>query len=872
MHTRDVLARLLLILSFLQTPAENTAVPTARTGTDSASQRDTGTILSADPLIHDTTVSDSGIKPAQEKPKKKSGIRDTISYEAEEIDYDIENKILYLRNDAVIRYQDMTLFADSITYIIEDNLFEAHGAPQLIEGRDTTVGEHMVYNIETRRGSVKYASTHMDEAYFNGQRIVKTDENVFYASDGDYTTCAYVDSPHYCFYAKDIKVIPNDKTIARPAIFNIADVPVAALPYFLFPINRNRSSGILTPAFGGHPGSGGYLDNVGYYWAPNDYADFLLAGKIQEFQDFVIRGQTRYALKYRLSGNISGRYTFSDNFEQRDQQWSLNYNHRQILTPDETFILSGGGRMVSSSNFYQDYSEEEREILEKNINANLSLSKRFKKINASAAATWSRTHNLVTEAINEDIPSVNFSLSDRPLIPEKTDARQPENDEEYEPRWYNKVYYGYNAKGIRKHVSQPDAPAEQEYTRSGAEQRVTLSYNHKIFKWLNLRPNFSVRMYALDAYKDTLPDDTVYTADTTFDTLEFLPDTVSMMDFIDTLVREDETGIFDTTFRTVQSVRIDSTVVYNRTDEWSGDYSWNAGVSLNTTLYGHFPVKLFNFAGIRHTMRPSISYSYRPEGNELDRTYYPIGISTPGSQKRSQAMSFSINNDFHGKTVQKPAEDDGEPVENKFHMFNVNISSGYNFEAAKRKFSDLSLSASTSNKLVNVNFSSGFWLYDENDDLSYPLLRSYRVRLSPRLNLSASGTFWGGDKIVFEGLAPDDPVEYRNAGQQKWTVGIGPNYTYSKSRTGPTKPFTTTKVYQLNANAKTNFTRIWSVSWNGGYDFKRNRMTSGYLNFDCDLECWYMKFRWGPPGSIDPGFYFIIQIRKVPEIKWEKRD
>lgn len=825
----------------------------------------------------DTTVGARGVDTSATDTSSRTtpSTVDSVEYQADVIVYEIKARKLYLSGNAVVRYRNMVLEADSITYTMDENLFHASGSPQLVEGGDTTVGETMVYNIKTRRGSVTYAASHMDRMYFTGRRVVKNPEDEFYAQDGNYTSCARFEDPHYSFYARDIKVIPNDKAVARPAVFDIADVPVAALPYFIFPIERKRTSGLLTPSFGGNPGRGGYLDNVGYYYAPNDYVDMVGAFRVEEFNEFLLRASSRYNLRYRLNGSLGARYNLGGDFRGRTSSWALDYGHNQNITPDRSVTLSGRGSLVGNKDFYRENSERTDEILQQSTQADMSLHKKFSSINASSSVSWSRDHNLSTNTINENIPSVSFSLPSRPIIPERDrQAGGGEAEEPEEPEWYRRIYYSYSARGIRKHRSDPEQrPAfDREYYRSGVEQSADLRYNHTILKWFNISPRLSVRTFALDAYKDTVPDDTLRWNDTTFDTLSAVRVRLSAepLPVLDTLV-DDTLGVVETSFVVVDEIREDSLVIFEPTTEWFGDYTWNGGVSLNTTLYGLFPIRFLSLAGVRHILTPSVSYNYTPKTNQPNKTFYPVGISPGGGRRRSQAVSFSVSNDFHAKTVSS-SDGEGEPEERTFHFLGADLSTGYDFEAEERKWRDLSLTARTSNRLLNVNFGSAFWLYDGGGNLSAPILREYSVRLSPQVNLRATGLLWGGDRVVLEGPVPDDPVKYLNAGMQEWSLGIGPNYTFRSSRATPSAPFSTEKVYQLNANARIGFSRKWSVSWGGGYDFERNRMTSGDLNFYNDLECWEMRFRWGPPGSVNPGYRFLIRIKKIPEVKWEKRD
>ena len=805
-------------------------------------------------------------------PVKNQGITDTVYYSAEGgyIDYDIENKTLKLIGNAVIRYQDITLNADSINYLLDEGLVQASGKPQLIEKKDTTVGETMVYNIKTRRGRVKYASAHMDDAYFNGDKIVKTEKNELYIDEGNYTTCAYLDTPDYYFYGKNVKVIPNDKVISRPVVLALSDAPVASLPFFIFPLERNRQSGILTPIWGGHPESGGYLDNIGYYFVPNDYMDFSAWTRISEFRDFVLNGSARYALKYTLNGSFTGRYATGGDFGQKTDQWSIDYYHDQNITPDGNLSLAGSGSLVGAKSFYSSFSEDTLQLLNQTTKANLSLSQRIPSINGSANLSWSRDQNLVTGAVSEDLPSLSFSLPSRAFVPFTPRENLPANEKD-EPAWYNNIFFSYSASGIQRHIITP-GDTGQNYLRKAVTQSVGLSSPQKIFKYFTVNPYFNAQLSNFDMYMDTSAYDTARIPDTTFDTLSKaeMAAKIPAPLIIDTLrVPNLATLMNDTSFVVIDSIDTLKKPLFHSTNNWGYDASWRAGVNLSTILYGMFPIKILNFTGLRHTFTPSISYNFVPTHNQRYK-FYSIVPYEQGRDKRSQSVGISLGNEFQGKILEKPAAGGEKPVEKKFEILSANLSTSYDFEAAKRKFSDLSLSASTSYNIVRVSYNSAFWMYDENDRLSAPLLRDYSVSISPSSGLSARGTLWEGDKVAVDSLQVKNDLHYRNAGPQQWQASLSPAYTFSQTRASPTAPFVTSRQYTLNTSASVNFTRNWSVSWSSDYNFVANQFSDHSLHFKYDQECWEMNFDWRPSGY-NPGYYFIINIKKIPEIKWEQR-
>ncbi|NLD99576.1 MAG: hypothetical protein GX640_06855 [Fibrobacter sp.] len=801
------------------------------------------------------TVQDT---PSTDKKKNSEELTDTVSYESNYINYDAEGKILYLVGSAVIKYQNITLLADTIIYTINNDLFTASGSPRLIEGTDTTIGDFMAYNIKTRRGRVQYASTHFNQGYFNGQSIIKTDKDELYVDQGDYTTCAVVDTPHFYFYGRKIKVIPNDKIMGKPVVLNIGDAPVAVLPYFVFPINQKRRNGFLTPGIGGNFNNGGYIENIGYYFAPNDYVDFKLSSRIAEFSDFLFEGSSRYSKKYLLNGNLSARYQYKRNVLANNQQWALIYNHNQNITPDGLTTLSGQGTLTSAKDFFKETSDDTTELLNQNLTANLSLNRRFEKLNASASITLSRSHNLQTDHITGDLPSVNFNLQSRPIIPLPKDIPQDS------ARWYNTIFYSYNLNGNVHHSKDSSGDTLNPYLN----QYFRINTTQKLFKYINISPSISGQIATTYGYRDTtvIGDTIIYDTISYILVEPFKDNRYSDIDYpvvkIDTLSRNQQ-GTPDTLKITrVRTIQQPLKKPYEYS--FKNDATWQADLSLSTNLYGLFPIKIFRFAGLHHTFSPSITYTFIPKHNQ---PYEFINGGIPGREKNQQLMSFNLSNQLDGKILKPKKDGEEKPEELKFPILNFNLSSSYDFEKESRKWNDLSLSASTGIKGLRVTYSSNFWLYDINDKLSAPIMRDLNLSLSTG-SLSASGKFWNGDLLELDSLRESTtPAADAN---NRWQVSLSPSFTYSLRRNSPTEIFTPEKHYNLSGSASLFFSKNWSIQWNGSYNFNEDQWVHNVLSFRCDLECWDMSFDWRPE-KLNPGYYFKINIKKIPEIKWEQK-
>ncbi len=830
--------------------------------------QDTAVVADSAQISNQSTVTDSASQPSS-----GAGPGDTVAYDASQIEYDISEKVLLLTGEGVVRYGAMTLYADTIHYMINQDLLLASGKPLLIEGADSVVGAQMVYNLKTRRGKVQMASAKSSGSHYDGRFIAKSDTSTFYIDQGDYTSCARVKEPHYLFYSRRIKVLPNNKAVARPLILNVGDAPVAALPYYILPLERDRTSGILRPRWGGQPGRGGYVDNVGYYWVPNDYMDFTVSGKVQEFENWLLNATGRYALRYWLNGYISGSYAYSDDLESPELRWSLDYSHDQNLVPDASLKLTGRGSLVSSRDIYTEFSEDTSDLLNQQISANLSLSKRFTDINASASANWSRDHDLTDNFVDENLPSLKFSFPSRPLIPFTPPETPTGDDQEAEPKWYNKIYYSYSANALRKlRYSTIDSLDSVGSEHAGMSHSFNASLNQTVFKYFNLSPNFSVRHALFDAWIDTTKQEKLVnrypvTYKPYYEDTSAVPVDSSYRNDFDSL------ALFYHYADTVLDTIFEQDTIGSGVATWWP--AWQTGVSLSTKLYGIFPVKFFNFVGMRHTLTPSVSYTYVPEyrleKNGKGFEYPNIGIPYDRARTEQQQLGFSLDNLFQGK-IERPGKKGGKPTEEKFTILSANARTSYIYYDDRKdwRWSDISVGANTSYNIFNVNFRANLRPYDSDSSLSIPNLMSYTISIRPS-NLSVRGSLWGGDLLAFEGLRPPDDIFHTDKEMQSWNLSISPSYQFSQSRSRLEDPFTTERTYTLRASAKLDFTRSWSTSWGGYYNFETNRLEGHSFDFHCDLECWDLRFNWRPSGY-NPGFYFVVGIKKHPDIKWEWRD
>ena len=221
-------------------------------------------------------------------------------YQGDRVVFDARTRVLNLKGKKAGVERDQTLLVgDSITYNDSTKIIVARGDTVILrdpsrQSADVVARGRMDYNVFLHRGCVTNISTSIEsgqhwfvqgaDACFvsDTTRFVSDTtrgrETAFYARNASITSCD--DSiPDYHFQAKEVKMVSKNIMVARPAVLYIGEVPVMWLPFIFQDMRSGRRSGILTPRFGvselfrNSPTYRRHVENVGYYFALNDYMD-----------------------------------------------------------------------------------------------------------------------------------------------------------------------------------------------------------------------------------------------------------------------------------------------------------------------------------------------------------------------------------------------------------------------------------------------------------------------------------------------------------------------------------------------------------------------------------------------------------------------
>ncbi len=529
-------------------------------------------------------------------------LEDTVSYSGDYISYALEDSTIRLKADAHVENKSVSLSAYNINYLTSDEIVTAYDDSLLVDssyqyvpvilqdGSEQIIGSYLEYSMKTEKGLIRKSKSEYSDAFYRGGELFRKEEDIYFVEDGSYTSCDK-EEPHYHFQSKRMKMIRNDKFIARPVIFYIEKLPLFIIPYYVFPVQKDRHSGFLSFKFGNFERGNRYISNVGYYWAASQYWDILAAVDYYEEYGFTYRSDIRYSKRYVLNGSVSGSYANESRFvgynQLKSKRWQLSFNHSQTISP--TFSIRANGTFLSDKSYYTDFSTNLEDRLNRSIRSQVSLSKRWNS--ASLSTQVIHTVNLDQETRTDNLPTASLSFPSKPIFgsPSKDETGQMER------KWYHNFYFRYGVNLNNYSYRATDSTGFRSRKKFlTIDHSTSLSSSFAIFKYLKFNPSFQYR----ETWYKIFETDQSRTAD------------------------------------------IDASRIYRR-------YSYSGGISASTDLYGTVNTNILGLLGLRHVLTPRVGYSWTPEINRYENIRSYTGTGGGGSKSRS--MSLSLGQLFQAK-------------------------------------------------------------------------------------------------------------------------------------------------------------------------------------------------------------------------------
>lgn len=752
--------------------------------------------------------------------------RETVEYQGTEILYDVNRGTVDVLGKADVTYREVNLTADRVTFDSSTDRMRAEGSPVLNDGNDRITGFAMTYDLNTRQGTVYEGRTTYERGFIHGDRVRRVSENVLEVAGGTYSTCD-LEEPHFHFGSTKMKVMVQDKVVARPVVLYIKKIPVLALPFYVFPIKTGRHSGFQLPQFefGSSTGGGKFIRNVGYYWAISDFVDASAWFDYYQQQSWVAHGNFRYHKRYGYQGQISGSY--QNGFATGFNQWDLIGQHYQTLGPG--FALTAQANMTSSSSYRRDVDLGTNVFLrtQRNLRSNLSLQRAWSGGAANLGLLQTQDLDPPAGAIetHRQLPAATLSLSARPI------GRPARGKEQARWPWLSSTIYSVRLNGLY-------------------ETKDFATFNRPDTIWAD--PGETV----IDTVLQVPVDSTDARGATRLDFT--LSDTRSVLGFV-----------------RMQPVFSANAIYYSRDaagEEHRVGANWRAGISANTAVYGTFTPGLGPLRALRHVITPTVSFAFQPEQQALfftdasgirrSRFQGVSGISLVSG--RQKLIGFSLRNDLHVKV--------GDPVRPSVinNLITMETNGFYDMLRTERPLSDLTTRLSLK-PIQRSDF--GFQFVHNPYDL-----RLLQFSAATGIGFQGQSPYGEDGRSFYEepGAQVQDPNALTPEGlapsSLPWMVNFSAGYSGSRSRDsfapGGYTPWNSSVT--IRGAGALDLTKNWHLEYSGQFDAKTGRMVSQAFSVKRDLHCWEMQFTRSISGDIGDEYYFKINVKNLPEVYYEQ--
>ena len=642
--------------------------------------------------------------------------------------------------------------------------------------------------------------------------------------------------------------MPGNKILTGPADMVIADVPTPfAIPFGFFPNKKDRSSGILFPAYG-QSDRGFFLQNGGYYFGINDHFDAALVGDIYSLGSWRVNAQSNYAYRYRFSGNTSFNYSVTLNSEpelpdySKQKDFFVRWNHAQDAKahPNQNFSASVN---AGSSSFYKNNLSNVNNFLTNTFQSSVSYSKSWAGTPFSFAGSLSHSQNTQTGAISLSLPSANFNVSR--IMPFMRKLAKGEI------KWYEKIgvsYTGSFLNTINTYDTLIFKKGWEDDFRYGLQHSIPVNTSFVLLKYFTVSPsvNYIEKWYLETTRKKYFPEN-------------------------------------------------DSLITYTK-QGFVAARDLSLGASFNTRLYGMVQFKKGKIAALRHVFMPNVSYSFKPNLVNEDQGiyhYYPSPTGDPirysifegavfggPNDGKSSTINFNVDNNLEMKVRQQT----DSTVNFKKLKLLESLAAGvsYNILADSFPVSNIGISArSVLFERVNLDYSAAFDPYAVNEnnqrineseiDANNRLARFLYGNLAIGFNMMNKRKEYQSEKGNDRTLAdinknPDDYVDFN----VPFNLIVGYNASFKSKET--LLPGDVAITHSIRFNGDILLTPNWKATFNTGYDFTNKQWSTSYFSFIRDLHCWEMRFNWVPFGAQERyDFQINVKSSVLQDLKLSKR-
>lgn len=365
-------------------------------------------------------------QPAQKTPPQGQAPRSRTESEGPEAPISVLARTwektqdrIFAQGEVEVHYKNLKLFADQVEVNTETKDVLASGNVVIHSPDQVISADKVFYNLDSREHTFEQASGMIQpDIFYRAEMIQGQGRDTFSLTKARLTSCTQP-TPRWNFSCSRANFKRNDYVEMWNSVFRIKKIPVFYLPYFRYPLDRERSTGFLMPQIG-YSGIKGFTLSGSFYWAiaRNMDATFSLD----------------YYSRKGYGGGLEYRYLFGDGTGGEARLYYFFFNPGPDGTrPPNAYIiklkhnqpLPGGFRLVAnvdyqtSFDFLREFDNDFKRAMISNYRSEVYISRAWSYYNFSLRASRYETYfqNVGNSIMTYYLPQISLNSFKIKLFP-----------------------------------------------------------------------------------------------------------------------------------------------------------------------------------------------------------------------------------------------------------------------------------------------------------------------------------------------------------------------------------------------------------------------------------------------------------------------
>lgn len=328
-----------------------------------------------------------------------------------EIQEKTPEKLIFFVGNVEVHYKEIALFADRVQLDPEKKDVVAEGHVVLQSPQEVLSAERASFNLDSSRGElVKVFAMLQPSLMYETDALKKETDNRYSLEKGKLTSCAQP-VPRWNFSFSRANFKKDDYMEMWNMVLKVKKVPVFYLPYFRYPLDRERATGFLIPQVG-FSGTKGFVYSQSFYWAISRSMDATLSGDYYSSRGYGGGLEYRYLFSEGSGGGLNLYYFLFKKDPERvtpDNAYILRLNHNQALPLN--FKLVANVDYQSSFDFLREFDNNFQRAVISNRSSQVYLSRDWSNFNLNIRVSRFETYfnELSNSIISYNLPQISLN-------------------------------------------------------------------------------------------------------------------------------------------------------------------------------------------------------------------------------------------------------------------------------------------------------------------------------------------------------------------------------------------------------------------------------------------------------------------------------